>query len=645
MDLLLAILISGASVFGGFLLLKSQGKRILGYMIHGESSDRLIGDGSVGKPKAKIFDKLPLSNPFVSNPMSSNPLSSNIGGVPSTPMNVGASRIPDMRGVNNGNSNLPAPQSTSVGMPNGGGGFTNVIGLANVVGVVSQNGMLKNNFAAGRQIVGAIFQGGNMVYTRMLKGTRRLNQMSNNMMNTVYGGRTTMRQGAGAQSIVQGNRINVRMNGRSNSNLYGGVKNIRGRLGSINTPNLLIKGISRAQTLVAKNFYAPKGTRVKMNVLANGGGAGYGAPMLADSGFGSNKRRLALPNYNNIGVNLNDINLQKNEGYSLQHMNYSINKQSNDYVTMVNMARIMKDSRNQGLNSYQRNRLYNLTRVRNSDNGENGYDSDDMFRQLVSSVPQLSNNDMRRVASQANRLRAQRRQNQEMMASRMANDRVDMNRESMNALNNLLKNTSNNAAAHFQNFIDENFKDDLKRNLSEKEIKDVEQRARENVNKRADIPLEQKEEEFEKEKEKLIGEKRDDELNVIEELVKERILANSEDAKTILGEEASEDLQKELNNIVEDKEKIKVQELIKQDLNAHGAFLKNHPEYNGKKYDEVYKARKQEEMQGDLQTAIGQLYSQRGKSKINQYGNNMDANNTQPNQNRIYMPMLANGGV
>ena len=75
MDLLLAILISGASVFGGFLLLKSQGKRILGYMIHGESSDRLIGDGSVGKPKAKIFDKLPLSNPFVSNPMSSNPLS------------------------------------------------------------------------------------------------------------------------------------------------------------------------------------------------------------------------------------------------------------------------------------------------------------------------------------------------------------------------------------------------------------------------------------------------------------------------------------------------------------------------------------------------------------------------------------------
>ena len=69
----------------------------------------------------------------------------------------------------------------------------------------------------------------------------------------------------------------------------------------------------------------------------------------------------------------------------------------------------------------------------------------------------------------------------------------------MSALNNLLKDTSGSASTHFHNFIEENFKDEIERELSPDEVKEIEEQARENINKRNDIPLEQKEEEYEKE--------------------------------------------------------------------------------------------------------------------------------------------------
>lgn len=64
-----------------------------------------------------------------------------------------------------------------------------------------------------------------------------------------------------------------------------------------------------------------------------------------------------------------------------------------------------------------------------------------------------------------------------------------MNKESMSALNNLLKDTSGSASTHFHNFIEENFKDEIERELSPDEVKEIEEQARENINKRNDIPL------------------------------------------------------------------------------------------------------------------------------------------------------------
>ena len=171
----------------------------------------------------------------------------------------------------------------------------------------------------------------------------------------------------------------------------------------------------------------------------------------------------------------------------------------------------------------------------------------------------MNTNDMRKVASEANRLSEERKRNQQLIANQMANERVDMNKESMSALNNLLKDTSGSASTHFHNFIEENFKDEIERELSPDEVKEIEEQARENINKRNDIPLEQKEEEYEKEKAKLLGDKESENSEVIEQLLKERIVDHPEDAGSVLGKEGAAALQEQLENIKDKRDRAVVE--------------------------------------------------------------------------------------
>ena len=660
MNLLLTIFLSIASVVGGYLIMKSQLKKAISMSLHGYTSSKLIGGGGdEERPRAKILNKAPLSNPEVSGQSSVNVMN-----------NTGfrQSRIPMMRGVDNGNVNSGVPAVPSVG--GGGLGVTSVVGLVNGIGGVFQNGNVMNKFAARRQITGAVFQGGGMIYNVKSKGARRLTQNANNILNTTNRGRVRMTQGQGVRNAISQGRISIKPTGAASNYIYGEVKGIKSRIGNIRTRDLRIQGASKPKSLFVKNLYAPKAKRLKIQELNNNGFIGKGKFNMVSGelpeAYGNRKRRLRAPGAvpgiageNNIRVNLNDINLSKQNGYNLHNQRYSINKSSNDYITMIGMKNIAADARNQGLDTEQRGKLYNLTRVNEerriasgNSNDTSGYDRTELFRQLVSTVPGMSTKDMRKVASEANRLREQRRLNQQLLANQMADRKMDMNKENMNALNNLLKDTSGSASAHFHNFIEENFKDEIERELSPEEVKAIEEQARENINNRNDIPLEQKEEEYEKERTKLLGEKERENSGAIEELLKERIVDNPEDAESVLGGEGAQALKEQLNNIKDERDRAVVKELIRQDLKANANYVKNHPEYNKARYDQIYKARQHDEMQQDIETAVGQLYSQRKQGDNEQYIKNLNANTPQPQagNSSVFIPRqiqdrFVNGGM
>lgn len=693
MNLILTIFLSIASVAGTFWIIKSQVGKAISMSLHGYSSSKLIGGGQEGeRPRAKILNKSPLSNPEVSNPPAVNGRNE-VGFTPNS--------IPMMRGVDNGNINggvpavpisgVPSTQTGGVPAVGGGGGFgaTAVVGLVNGIGGIIQSGNVMNKFAARRQIMGPVFQGGGMIYNLKSKGARgviqnannminssrrmsRLEQNANNILNATNRGRIRMNQGAGARNAISQGRVSLKAKGAASNYIYGDVKGIRSRIGNITTRDLRIKGASKPKSLFVRNLYAPKAKRLKIQELTNNGYMGKGKVNMINQlpveTTGKGKKILRLSNSgvvpalaagNNISVNLNDVNLTKQNGYNLQKQHYMVNKSSNDYVTMIGMGGIARDSRNNGLSTEQKAKLYSLTRVNeerkiSSGNSSSsvGYDKTELFRQLVQTVPEMNTKDMRKVASEANRLSEERKKNQQLIANQMANERIDMNKESMNAINDLLKDTSGTTSTRFHNFIEENFKDEIERELTPDEIKEIEDQARENISKRNNLSLEQKEEEYEKEKAKLLGEKESENSEVIEQLLKERIVDHPEDAESILGKEGASALQEQLNNIKDERDRAVVQEIIKQNFKDNARFVKKHPEYSKERFEKIYKARQHEEMKQDIETAVGKLYSQSNKSSKNEYGKNFGANNPQPqgNSKTVFVPRqvqdrLAGGGM
>ena len=693
MNLILTIFLSIASVVGTFWIIKSQLGKAISMSLHGYSSSKLIGGGQEGeRPRAKILNKAPLSNPEVSNPPAVNGRNE-VGFTPNS--------IPMMRGVDNGNINGGVPATQTAGVPatrtagvpsvGGGGGFgvTAVVGLVNGIGGIIQSGNVMNKFAARRQIMGPVFQGGGMIYNLKSKGARRVTQNANNMINSsrkmnkleqnannilnaTNRGRIRMNQGEGARNAISQGRVSLKSTGAASNYIYGDVKGIRSRIGNITTRDLRIKGASKPKSLFVKNLYAPKAKRLKIQELTNNGYMGKGKVNMINQlpveTTGKGKKILRLSNSgvvpalaagNNISVNLNDVNLTKQNGYNIQKQHYMVNKSSNDYVTMIGMGGIARDSRNNGLSTDQKAKLYSLTRVNeeikisSGDSGSSvGYDKTELFRQLVQTVPEMNTKDMRKVASEANRLSEERKKNQQLIANQMANERIDMNKESMNAINDLLKDTSGTTSTRFHNFIEENFKDEIERELTPDEIKEIENQARENISKRNEISLEQKEEEYEKEKAKLLGEKESENSEVIEQLLKERIVDHPEDAESILGKEGAAALQEQLNNIKDERDRAIVQEIIKQNFKDNARFVKKHPEYSKERFEKIYKARQHEEMKQDIETAVGKLYSQSNKSSKNEYGKNFGANNPQPqgNSTTVFVPRqvqdrLAGGGM
>ena len=602
MDILLGVFITAITAIGSCIMLIATVKKVFRGQIQKAASGYMLGEGSpLSGAKAKIFNKGPVSDPMADINGGENASSGERSGFKFP-------RIPNMRGSNGeagSQSNLPAVPSEGVpatGAP-AGGGVGGMIGLVNVVGAMVQNGNSHNVFGARRQITGAVFQGGNMIYNQYrAKGNKKLSQRAGSIANYSAGGRQTMKQGQRNYNVISQGKVRMRSLGRSVNYINGGIKKAKFGRNNIYTPNVHIRGISSAQNLIAHNLYAPKGTKAKIIQLANGGntlGNGY---MLYGGGYAGNQP--------NVRLKLNDVNLQRRNEYSMQNKHFYVNKNS------VNMSRFLRDPRNKDLSREQMAKLYKLTKIDSSNRYEHT-DTDDLLREVVSSFPDFDTRNMALIAREARKLSAQRKRNQQLNAMESANRKVDEKKKGMEALNELLKDTSGaNVGSHFQNFIDENFKEEINHDLSEEKMKKIMAEARENISKREDIPLEQKEAELEKEKERIVEELQKRNRSASEEFLKDRILDNPEEAKSVLGEDGAKMLQKQLNNIKDEKDKVYMKELLKQDMDDYSEYVNKHPELKDVNHSDLYKAKMQEELKQDIQTAYGNV-----KSQINSYSN------------------------
>ena len=116
-----------------------------------------------------------------------------------------------------------------------------------------------------------------------------------------------------------------------------------------------------------------------------------------------------------------------------------------------------------------------------------------------------------------------------------------------------------------------------------------------------------------------------------EENAKALIFQDPKSAEIILGKEAAEELRNKMTSNEKTRDTEAIKELVKQEFKAQQEFLKKHKEYAGRSYDEIYRARRQEMMRNDLQTAVNQFDAQ-GQE------NNVEANNVMVHPNtQIYM--------
>ena len=333
---------------------------------------------------------------------------------------------------------------------------------------------------------------------------------------------------------------------------------------------------------------------------------------------GSNAYPMLGAYGSNIGVTLNDMQLQRITGYRM-NTNKKYLANTNQQLVMMGLRNVYSDPANSSLNRGQKAKLYTINRVRQNDllasGNSNIYsldanrrknDYDELYRMMVQNVPELSAADMKHVANRVNELRAGRDRSQRLLAREKADSRMNLDNANMNSLNNILRQTSK-ASDHFNTFLNETFLDEPARELSESEIKEIEQKARENVEAREGLALEDVEKEYKEERDKLIGEKQAEKLEELEEQIKEEIITDLERAEEILGEEGAKLLKEEFRKNSKKKESMYQQILRKQIKADDENFRLRHEEYKNASYYEIHKARMEEQTKKDIQRAAREL--------------------------------------
>ena len=612
MDILMIIL-PALSVFGSIYLAVSKIKKTFGLKVSGSSSTNMLNAGAE-REKAKVLEKEPQQNPDVVAAQNYNMAGGNVG----IPMNSYGAQ----------GASMP-----NIGAAGGGFGANAIIGVVNGIGGIMQSGDVSNRFIARRQITGPILQDANMIYNSKLRGSKSLRQEASSILNTANGGRLTMNQGSQATNRIAGRRVLLNPNGTSNSYIYGNVRGLKSGYGNIYTKALQIKGISKAQTLITKQFIAPKGTYLKMQQLANGNRYGLNQPGIQNvNQYGLNQPGIqnvnqyglnpGLQNVNQYGLNplgapnvsvvMNDINFHKKiVGYLMQDNKFRA-ANPKQQLSMLVLQDVYGDKNNANLKPSQKRELYIITRTQKSERllaaggekhigqSESTYKKD-LMREVIQMAPNLTRQQKIQVYNRAIEMKNARRKDQQLtqqaLAEERTNQKMNLNQENRKALDELLRDTT--VSTHYNNYLDENF--DNVHQLSEEEIKEIEHQARENVRKRDDLSLEEKEAEYERLKEEMQASALESRLEEIEGIVKEEILDNPDEAREILGEEGAELLRAKLAKIQEERDAM-YQKLLKMQKRASRSSY------------EEFKKRRDEEMKADITAAVNELYPDQGSS-------------------------------
>ena len=534
-----------------------------------------IGDGEK-KSKVKMFDKKPVSNPEVENKNNNNNY-----------MQGTSSRIPDMRGVGYG--------STNESMSQLGGGNLNaniVIGENNLIKLAKQTGnTFKNKFSSVKQTIGSFSQVGENISTKTLRGKNSINQNSSTMVNEFKGGRIAINQNANSQNTIKIKELNTQEETGKNQNLISQYRNKKYAQNIIN--NVILPGeggkpIRYTSRQTVNEVDEPENGNVSGTTTAGG----EAVPVAT----GAETSTASSSNENTASV--------------VQNPAASANIVSEAMVEMFRSINI-----NQMTNGVQ----------------NNIYSDKDLSKATVNMIPNENINKIREVKRLTNDI-AQKREREIIVRANMdANKKFNLNDKNRASLNARFNDPNGKASTNLRSYVENNFATELHVENSE-EMEEIKKKALEITEERKYISLEEKEKEYERIKNELIKEREEEKRVAIEEETKNAIIQNPEIADVIIGKEDAEIFRKEISGNERERDLAAINEIIRRELKEQQKYLKRHSEYAGRSYDELYRLRRQELMQNDLQTAINQVNGQEQNSN--------NTNNIIPNS-ALYMTRQA----
>ena len=253
-----------------------------------------------------------------------------------------------------------------------------------------------------------------------------------------------------------------------------------------------------------------------------------------------------------------------------------------DATKILSLEQAYSDSRNTDLGMRQLVKLSEVYRANNIMNlaGDTNYRN--VINQVIQENSTIENPEhIMWIADRAINKTNGKRMDREKRAGFMTNKpnvQRNLQAENMNFLNNMIINDSD-ISGKFSNFESKEYR-------SQKL-----QQAKENILKRGNMTLEEKEAEYEK--------------------IKEQILENTEEAVEILGENGVEELKGHMN---EEKRKVYEDNIEKQEKIADANFKKQHEEYKDSSSEVVRKERTKEEMKEAISETVKELYQEMEKA-------------------------------
>lgn len=340
-----------------------------------------------------------------------------------------------------------------------------------------------------------------------------------------------------------------------------------------------------------------------------------------------------LVSQNNVAVVLNEARIIN--GYKIEEQKHTyLSANPNSSVTIVGLKQVYLNPENHDLKYEEKVKLYVLDRIYKTEQiiaggldnttpysiesgstTSNNYE--EVFSLIVREVPELNPPEMMEVAKMVEQMRYGRIRTDQLLARTLTDSKMNLKEADKTSLDTLLEQTST-VANNFNAYIEDNFKDDNIHTLSEAELEEIKQKAKENVEKREDISLEDKERELEEEIQKLEEEKKEKYRKEAEDRVKEEILQDPEQAKRVLGEEGAELLKEERSNNRKKQDDYYTQILKRNSDNKDDKFrIQNIDEYEAANRFEVHEDRVKSETREDIRKAARELYGDNSSNNAN----------------------------